>query len=95
MRPDSALEDIPTKWHTPEEVAKLLKLDVSTVYRWLNAGKLGGLQFGKKWRIRDEDLRDFIEQQKAKQRLRAGPVSLCPACGRPSECPYCDSALDS
>jgi len=85
----------PSEWRTPEEVAKFLRLDVSTVYRWLNAGKLSGLQFGKKWRIADSDLDDFVEEQKAKQRLRAGSVSLCPACGRLSECPWCGGALDS
>jgi excisionase family DNA binding protein len=95
MCSDSAVEGIPSRWRTPEYVAELLGLDVSTVYRWLNAGKLGGLQFGKKWRVTDDDLKDFVRDQKAKQRLRGGGVSVCPACGRPSECPWCGGALDS
>ena len=49
---------------TPEEVAKRLKVHRGTVMRWLQQGKLKGVKAGKQWRVREEDLRAFLEQRK-------------------------------
>lgn len=36
---------------TPEEAAKILRVDRRTVYEWLRSGKLKAVQFGRTWRI--------------------------------------------
>lgn len=46
---------------TLQEVAKELRVSELTVNRWLNKGKLKGFKVGHKWRIREEDLDDFIK----------------------------------
>jgi excisionase family DNA binding protein len=45
--PDTA----PTKYLTPEEVAKVLRVDRRTVYRWLRKGKIPAVKFGGTWRV--------------------------------------------
>lgn len=57
--------------YTPEAVAQALGVNVSTVYRWLQSGQLGGKQIGKQWRTTVEEVREFIERQDlAKKVLR-------------------------
>ena len=36
---------------TPQEVADYLKVDVRTIYRWLNTGTMAGVKIGDNWRI--------------------------------------------
>lgn len=45
---------------TPEEVAERLKVSRETVLRWLRNGELKGVKAGKLWRVREEDLQEFI-----------------------------------
>jgi excisionase family DNA binding protein len=52
---------------TPEEVAERLVMAPRTVKEWLRQGKLKGIKIaGKTWRIREEDLAAFLQQQAAK-----------------------------
>ena len=51
------------KFYTPQEVAKLLKVSIRTVYRYLHTGKLKASKLGC-WRITEEDLDDFISKSK-------------------------------
>jgi excisionase family DNA binding protein len=48
--------------YTIEEVAKHLKVSTRTVREWLRSGKLKGLKAGRLWRIREEELRAFLER---------------------------------
>ncbi|MEM5816034.1 MAG: helix-turn-helix domain-containing protein [Candidatus Aenigmatarchaeota archaeon] len=48
------------KLYTPEEVAEILKVSVITVKKWLRSGELKGIKVGKLWRIREEDLQEFL-----------------------------------
>ena len=45
------------KYLTVEEVARELKLNPETVYRWLRSGKLIGEKFGDLWRIRESEVK--------------------------------------
>lgn len=51
-------------FYTIEEVAKMLKVAYLTVYRWIQAGRLVALKAGKQYRIRKEDLDNFLKGYK-------------------------------
>lgn len=48
------------KYYTLKEVAKLLKVTYMTVFRWVRTGKIKAFKAGKQYRIRQEQLNDFI-----------------------------------
>lgn len=52
-------------YYTPQEVARLLKLRVRTVYDYIREGKLAAARFGNRWRIAPADFDAFVEGQKA------------------------------
>lgn len=45
---------------TVKEVAKLLKLNVLTVYDYIREGKLKAIRFGRTYRIQEKDFSLFI-----------------------------------
>ncbi|MDI6854529.1 MAG: helix-turn-helix domain-containing protein [Deltaproteobacteria bacterium] len=60
MKPESPTLE---KLYTPEEAAAVLRVKPRTIMEWLRQGKLKGVKLGGKlWRIREADLRAFIEQ---------------------------------
>lgn len=60
-----------------EWVSEQLGLDKNTVYRYLNDGRLPGLQLGKKWLVEEQGLRDFLrrEQRVQTERRQAGTLT--------------------
>lgn len=48
------------EFHTTEEVARMLKVTVTTVERWLAGGKLRGVKVGKRWLVTPQDLESFV-----------------------------------
>ena len=50
------------RWYTPEEIADKLRISPKTVRNYLRAKKLGGIKFGKTWRVSDADLQEFIRR---------------------------------
>jgi excisionase family DNA binding protein len=46
---------------TPKEAADLLAVTSKTVKEWLRRGELTGVRVRKLWRIRENDLREFIK----------------------------------
>jgi len=48
------------KYYTLKEVASLLKVTYMTVFRWVKGNKVKAVKAGKQYRIRQEDLNDFI-----------------------------------
>lgn len=47
---------------TPEEAAEALRVKPRTIMEWLRQGKLKGVKLGGKlWRVKESDLRAFIE----------------------------------
>jgi excisionase family DNA binding protein len=52
---------------TPEEVTKIMKVSLKTVYRWIGAGQLGASQVGyKTYRIFEQDLILFMKKSRVK-----------------------------
>ena len=51
---------------TPDEAAKILKVNVRTVTNLIRAGELKGVKVGRVWRIREEDLQAFIDEARGK-----------------------------
>ncbi|MGH8398898.1 MAG: helix-turn-helix domain-containing protein [Gammaproteobacteria bacterium] len=47
---------------TLEEVAYRLSVSVQTVRRLIDKGQLKGIRVGKQWRVRPEDLEDYIRR---------------------------------
>lgn len=61
---------------TPKEVARYCRVDLMTVYRWLNAGKLQGVKAGSVWRVRRRVLAEFLKPKPAVE--PAPPIALSP-----------------
>jgi excisionase family DNA binding protein len=57
-------------------VADQLGLDKNTVYRYLNDGRLPGLQIGKKWLIDEETMRAWLLREQQRQTERRQAASL-------------------
>jgi excisionase family DNA binding protein len=57
-----------------EDVAGMIGVKETTVYRWCKEGKLPCLKVGKHWRIRREALEDFLKQSE-RPRTLAGQLS--------------------
>ncbi len=54
------------EWYRTETVAKMLDVNVMTIYRYLKAGKLVGYKIGKEYRIKKVDYEAFLESVKTK-----------------------------
>lgn len=54
------------QYYSIEEVAKILKVAYLTVYRWVQLKKLIAYKAGKQYRIKKEDLDDFLISYKKK-----------------------------
>ncbi|OGH18343.1 MAG: hypothetical protein A3F31_00520 [Candidatus Levybacteria bacterium RIFCSPHIGHO2_12_FULL_38_12] len=52
------------QYYSIEEVAKMLKVAYLTVYRWIRSGKLTAYKAGKQYRIKKEDLDNFLNNKK-------------------------------
>ena len=48
------------KLYTVEQVAEQLQVDPESVRIWLRSGKLKGVKVGRLWRIREDDLEEFL-----------------------------------
>ena len=46
---------------TVEEVAKFLKLQPQTVYKWAQEGQIPGAKLGKEWRFRRHILEEWLD----------------------------------
>jgi len=47
---------------TPKEVAKIMAVTSRTIKEWLRRGELTGVKVRNMWRIRESDLKKFIEK---------------------------------
>lgn len=48
------------------DLAQLLEVNIMTIYRYINDGKLNAYKIGKEFRIIKEDFDSFIESRKTK-----------------------------
>lgn len=50
------------KVYTVEEVAKILNIHPHTIRLWLKSGKLKGVKVGRYWRVKENQLQDFLKE---------------------------------
>lgn len=48
---------------TPEDAAERLNMATKTIREWLRKGELVGVKLGRNWRVREEDLKTFIDSK--------------------------------
>jgi excisionase family DNA binding protein len=51
------------------QVAKYLQISEITTYRLVQEGRIPAFKVGRSWRIKREDLNEFIEKQKRGERF--------------------------
>ncbi|MCF8567592.1 helix-turn-helix domain-containing protein [Alicyclobacillus tolerans] len=54
---------------TISQVAKYLQISEITTYKLVNEGKIPAFKIGRHWRVKKEDLSEFIEKLKNGERL--------------------------
>ncbi|MFZ5644122.1 MAG: helix-turn-helix domain-containing protein [Bacillota bacterium] len=54
---------------TIAQVAKYLQISEVTTYRLVQEGKIPAFKVGRGWRVKREDLKEFIEKQKRGERF--------------------------
>lgn len=55
--------------YTIKQVAEKIQLQEKTVREWLRTGKMKGVKLGRIWRIREQDLIQFLEDRSNKKNL--------------------------
>ncbi|WP_407272484.1 helix-turn-helix domain-containing protein [Radiobacillus sp. PE A8.2] len=54
---------------TVSQVAEYLQLSEMTTYKLVQEGKIPGFKIGRHWRVKRDDLDEFIERLKKGERL--------------------------
>jgi excisionase family DNA binding protein len=54
---------------TVTQVAEYLQISEMTTYKLINEGKIQGFKIGRHWRVKKEDLNEFIEKLKNGERI--------------------------
>jgi excisionase family DNA binding protein len=50
-------------YYTPQEIAKQLKVNKLTVYRWIKEGRLKAVKIGRFWRVSETELKNTLSGQ--------------------------------
>lgn len=53
-------------FYTAEELAKELRVNIMTIYRYIKAGKLKAYKIGKEFRIDEKEFNNFLDKAKTK-----------------------------
>lgn len=62
---------MPNQILTIEEVAKIMKVSLKTVYRWISSGRLPAAKVGyKTYRVFEKDLINFLRRNMTKSSRR-------------------------
>ena len=59
------------EYFTPHEIAKNLKLNVLTVYKYIKRGNLSAVRFGRYYRVSQEDLERFLTASRVSRTKKA------------------------
>jgi len=51
--------------YTPQQAAELLSVSEFTLMDWLRKGKIRGVKVGRLWRVREQDIEEFLEANKS------------------------------
>lgn len=49
---------------SPDEIADEISISSQTILRWLKKGDLVGYKFDRAWRVKREDLDEFMESRR-------------------------------
>ena len=49
--------------YTLDELAELLKVTKRTLYNYVRSGKLEAVKVGREWRVTEDQLKHFLEEQ--------------------------------
>lgn len=52
------------KFLTAKEISKILKVNIMTIYRYINSGKLIAYKFGKEFRVKEDEFKKFLNKNK-------------------------------
>src|ERR1700720_3956552 len=67
---------------TTEEVLEYLQVNLRTVYRLINAGKIPAVRVGRQWRFRKRDIDAWLDSQRPRGGSRPAPAAAArPATG--------------
>jgi len=55
------------EFYTAQQLAEKLQVNVMTIYRYINAGKLKGYKFGKEFRISASEFKRSLEANEVKE----------------------------
>ena len=55
------------EFYKAEDLAKLLEVNIMTIYRYIKAGRLKAYKIGKEFRINKEDFNNFLNKVKTKR----------------------------
>jgi len=58
---------------TPEEIASKLRVDISTVRRWIKLGQLPALQVGRQYRVEEPAYEAFLKSREVPRQQDSGP----------------------
>ena len=61
--PSAAPSSVMGHFFTVTEVARQLRVSNMTVYRLINSGQLGAVRVGRSYRLREEDVRRYLQQR--------------------------------
>ncbi len=53
-------------FYTVEEVAEKLRLDITTIRKYIRQKKLPAYRFGREYRIKRQDYEKFVEERRSK-----------------------------
>jgi len=58
---------------TPEEIAEVLQVKLSTIYKWTHEGFIPRIKVGKFVRFRESEVMDWLEKRSEKGRATRRP----------------------
>lgn len=53
------------EYFTVKEVAEKLKLNIMTIYKWINQGKIKAVKLGDTWRISETEINRILNENKS------------------------------
>lgn len=75
------------RFHTPQEVAELLRVSPAAIHRLLRRGEIPGVRIGKVWRVEDAELQRWLRHRRWPPGRRGndrGEPCLC-GCGKATQ----------
>lgn len=63
FEPSAAPSPAMGHFFTVTEVARQLRVSNMTVYRLISSGQLGAVRVGRSYRLREDDVRKYLEQR--------------------------------